>query len=362
MTSILGQRIHQARLAADLTLEALGQQLEVSKAAIQKYEKGKATPDSSKLLKIAKACGVRIEYFFRKSTVTLSNVEFRKHSTFGKKRSDAVQIRVAELIEKRVELLNAFPELPIPHFTVPDCVPHQVGKLDEIEDIAEGVRHAWELGLNPIADLTAELEPLGLLVMAIDVDHKAFSGMTAIAMTADEQYYPVIVVSSRWPGDRQRFTLAHELAHVIFANRLADEVNEEKACDRFAGAFLAPRESVIKELGTQRKRLEPQELYHLKHEYGLSMAGWVMRAFQCGVIHDEIREATMRMFSARRWRTNEPGESLANETPSLFEQLVYRALAEDLISEAKAAELLGIPRMRFYRERFMEPADAVTDQ
>ena len=62
---MLGQRIHQARLAADLTLEALGQQLEVSKAAIQKYEKGKATPDSSKLLKIAKACGVRTEYLYK---------------------------------------------------------------------------------------------------------------------------------------------------------------------------------------------------------------------------------------------------------------------------------------------------------
>lgn len=70
----------------------------------------------------------------------------------------------------------------------------------------------------------------------------------------------------------------------------------------------------------------------------------------------------MRMFSARGWRTNEPGEVLPNEAPSLFEQLVYRALAEDLISEAKAAELLGIPRMRFYRERLMESADAVTHQ
>lgn len=359
---MLGQRIHQARLAADLTLEALGQQLEVSKAAIQKYEKGKATPDSSKLLKIAQACGVRTEYFFRKSTVTLSNVEFRKRSTFGKKRSDAVQIRITELIEKRVELLNAFPELPIPRFAVPACVPPRVEDLDEIESIAEGVRHAWELGLNPIADLTAELEPLGLLVMAIDVDHKAFSGMTATATTADGQYYPVIVVSSRWPGDRQRFTLAHELAHVLLAGRLVGGANEEKACDRFAGAFLAPRDSVIKELGAQRKRLEPQELYHLKHEYGLSMTGWVMRAFQCGVIHNEVREAAMRMFSARGWRTNEPGEPLPNEAPSLFEQLVYRALAEDLVSEAKAAELLGIPRMRFYRERLMESTDVVTHQ
>lgn len=92
---MLGQRIHQARLAAGLTLEALGQQLGVTKAAVQKYEKGAVTPDSAKLLKIAKACGVRTEYFFRKESVDLTKVEFRKTSTFGVKRAQAVQIRVA---------------------------------------------------------------------------------------------------------------------------------------------------------------------------------------------------------------------------------------------------------------------------
>lgn len=359
---MLGQRIHQARLAADLTLDALGQQLGVTKTAIQKYEQGKVTPDSSKLLKIARACGVRTEYFFRKSKVSLSNVEFRRRSKFGKKRSDAVQIRVAEMIEKRVALLDAFPELPISRFVVPECVPQTIDNLGEIEEISDGIRHEWELGLNPIQDLTAELESLGVLVLPVDVEHEAFLGMTAVATTSENQCYPVIAVSSRWPGDRQRFTLAHELAHILFAGRIAEGVDEEKACDYFAGAFLAPRESVIKEFGTQRKRLEPQELYHLKHEYGLSMKGWVIRAFQCGVIYDGLREGMMRMFSSRGWNTNEPGEALPNEAPSLFEQLVYRALAEDLISEAKAAGLLGIPRMQFYQQRFMESADAVTNQ
>lgn len=359
---MLGQRIHQARLAAGLTLEALGRQLGVTKAAIQKYEKGAVTPDSTKLLKLAKACGVRAEYFFRKSTVTLSNVEFRRNNAFGKKRGESVQLRVAEMVEKRIQLLNTYPESPIPRFEIPDCIPDQIADFEAIESIADGVRRAWELGLNPIADLTAELEPLGLLVMAVDEEHRAFSGMTATATTADGKRYPVIAVSSRWPGDRQRFTLAHELAHVLFANRLADTLNEEKACDRFAGAFLVPQEAVVKELGNQRKRLELQELYHLKHEYGLSMRGWVIRAAQCGVIYERLRDSLMRMFSSKGWNTQEPGEALPKETPSLFEQLVYRALAEDLVSEAKAAELLGISRMRFYQERLMESADAVADQ
>lgn len=356
---MLGQRIHQARLAAGLTLEALGQRLGVSKAAVQKYEKGAVTPDSAKLLAIAGACGLRTEYFFRTATVRLTDVEFRKNHDLGRKREEAVRIRVAEGVEKRIELLNAFPESPISRFSVPQGVPDQV---TDLEAVAEEVRRAWSLGLNPIGDLTDTLETLGFLVLAVDVDHKAFSGMTATAVAADGQEYPVIAVSTSWPGDRQRFTLAHELAHVLLAGRVADGIDEEKACDRLAGAFLVPQAAVIHELGERRHRLEPRELHRLKHEYGLSMRGWAMRALQCEIIPHAYFQSLMRLFSSRGWNRREPGEPLASESPKLFEQLVYRALAEQLISEAKAAELLGIPRMQFYRERCMEPRDAAADQ
>lgn len=359
---MLGQRIYQARMAAGLTLEALGKCLGVTKTAIQKYEKGKTTPDSAKLLKIARACGVRTEYFFRTQAVELEDVEFRKRSTFGKKRQQAVQIRVAEMVEKRLELLNVFPEPPISLFTVPACVPERIDDLDALEEVTNQFRHHWDLGLNPISDLTDTLESLGILVMAIDFDAQGFVGMTATAHTVDGRRYSVIAVSSQWPGDRQRFTLAHELAHLLLAGRLGEEVDEEKACDRFAGAFLVPREAVVQELGEGRRYLEPRELYHLKHEYGLAMRAWVIRALQCGVITRVAYEMLMRRFSAERWVTNEPGEPYPTEMPVLFEQLVYRALGEELISEAKAASLLGIPRMQFYRERMMELPDAAVNQ
>ena len=94
-----------------------------------------------------------------------------------------------------------------------------------------------KLGLNPIADLTDTLEGLGLLVIVVDRRESGFSGLTAQARTEDGREYPVVAVSQRWPGDRQRFTLAHELGHLLLDGRLADDLNEEKAADRFAGAF-----------------------------------------------------------------------------------------------------------------------------
>ncbi|MCW2314328.1 helix-turn-helix domain-containing protein [Rhodoferax antarcticus] len=359
---MIANRIRQARLAAGLTLDALGEKVGVSHTAIQKYEKGLLTPSSSQLLKLARACGIRTEYFFRTHTVELLQPEFRKLSSFGKTAQDALKLKVIELVEKRVELLGAFPESPLFAFEPPNGLPECIESVDEIEAFSDQIRNAWQLGMNPIADLTGTLEAVGLLVIVVEEENPKFSGLTAKARTQDGREYPVVAVSTRWPGDRQRFTLAHELGHLLLEGRLADGVNEEKACDRFAGAFLAPKVAVLHMLGQPRHALEWQELYVLKHEFGLSMAGWLQRAKQCGVITEAAHLSMFKRFSARGWRTNEPGDPLPQEQPRLFDQLVYRALAEQYITEGKAAELLGIPMMRFHKERQLESPDAIAYQ
>lgn len=359
---MIADRIRQARLAAGLTLGALGEKVGVSHTAIQKYEKGLLTPSSSQLLKLARACDIRTEYFFRTNMVELLQPEFRKTASFGKTAQEALKIKVVELVEKRVELLGAFPELPLMAFAPPAALPDCIATLDEIETFSDQTRNAWQLGMNPIADLTDTLEGLGLLVIVVDEENPGFSGLTAKAHTGDGRQFPIVAVSKRWPGDRQRFTLAHELGHLLVEGRLADGIDEEKACDRFAGTFLAPCVAVRQLLGRRRHALEWQELYVLKHEFGLSMAGWLQRAKQCGVITDTAHLSMFKRFSAKGWRKNEPGDPLPKEHPRLFDQLVYRALAEQYISEGKAAELLGIPMMRFHKERQLESSDAVAHQ
>lgn len=359
---MIGTRIRQARLAAGLTLAGLGGKVGVSHTAVQKYEQGDITPSSSQLLKLAQACGVRTEYFLRTQGLQLDGVEFRRKTTFGKTAQEALQIRVLEMLERRIQLLGYFPDSPLLQFKPPAGLPTQVRTLQALEAFADQVREAWKLGGDPIGDLTDTLETLGLLVVIVDEEHAGFSGLTATARTPQGQAFPVVAVSSRWHGDRQRFTLAHELGHLLLAGRLARTLDEEKACDRFAGAFLAPMATVKLMLGSSRQSIEWQELYALKHEFGLSMAGWLMRAVQCGVISESDHLALWKRFSARGWRTGEPGEPCPRERTRLFEQLVYRALGERYIPESKAAELLGLPLMRFHKARQLELPHAAPDQ
>jgi len=355
---MIGNRIRQARLAAGLTLDALGAQVGVTHTAIQKYEKGTMTPPSSQLLKLARACGIRVEYFFRTHDVELQEPEFRRLSSFGKTAQQALKIKVVDLLEKRVELLGFFPESPIPQFESPAVLPQHINAPEELEAFADQVRDAWKLGLSPIGDLTDTLETLGLLVIVVDEDNPGFSGLAATARASNGRTYPIVAVSSQWPGDRQRFTLAHEIGRLLLAGRLGAEISEEKACDRFAGAFLAPKAAVLQNLGQNRRHIEWRELYALKHAFGLSMVGWLLRAKQCNVITVATYLSLLKLFSAKSWRKREPGDPVACEIPRLFEQLVHRALGEQYVSESKAAELLGIPAMRFHAERQLEQVDA----
>lgn len=68
----------------------------------------------------------------------------------------------------------------------------------------------------------------------------------------------------------------------------------------------------------------------------------VTRAKLCKVVPDRVANDFYIQASSHGWRTNEPSR-IEKETPSLFEQLVYRAISENDISMQRGAELLRIP-------------------
>lgn len=355
---MIGERLLRARKAAGLSLRALAELVDVSQTAINKYEKGELTPSSGQLLKLAKALGVRTEYFLRSTTLQLEGVEYRKRSSTPQKFLDQIAVDVTDQAERWIELLGLYPQPPISKFMLPDGLPAAVDRDEQIEAVAEIVRDKWGLGTNPIPDLIDTLESRGVMVIVTAIDGCAkFDGLAA---SADGM--PVIVVAKEWPGDRQRFTLAHELGHLLLHGRLAEGLDEEKACNHFAGAFLLPKQEVIKQIGPHRNALEVRELYMLKQEFGISMLGALFRIKQAGIISETICKNWFMEFSKRGWRKTEPGDKYRPEDTYLFEGLVYRALAEEYIGESKAAELLKISLTRFKSERKLEGSNAATDQ
>lgn len=339
-------------------MQALADQVGVSATMINKYEKDKSNPGSKILIQLSKALGIRSEYFFRPVNVQLQGVEYRKRASTPQKLLHRIEADVLDQAERWQMLANLYPDFPLPQFELPTGLPASVASVEAVDKVAYRVRDAWDLGRNPIPDLIEMLEARGILVILTGVDDlNKFDGLQATVAGK-----PFIVVSSHWPGDRQRFTLAHELGHLILHGRLEPTVDEEKACNRFASAFLLPETGLRLQLGGQRHNLEAKELYILKHEYGISMAACLYRAADLGIISERLRQRDFIRFRQRGWHKKEPGDPYPKEESQLYAQLVYRALGEGIISESKAAELLKTPLMQFHRERNLEPFDAVVGQ
>jgi Zn-dependent peptidase ImmA (M78 family)/DNA-binding XRE family transcriptional regulator len=356
---MIGARIKQARLAAGLSLRDLAAQADVSAMAVSKYEREEIAPSSDVLQALAKALGVRVEYFFRQHEVALQAIEYRKHHDMPEKEKNRILADVRDQLERWLALEEFIPTSWATQFRLPEGLPSKVASLDEIEAVASALRNAWKLGRGAIPALvdTLELHGIKVFATAFDGDRK-FDGLSA---TANGKPVIIVVGGEHQPGDRQRFTLAHELGHLILKARLAKNLDEEKACNRFAGAFLAPKENVEKMLGRTRTWLEPRELQLLKEEWGLSMGSWVLRARDLGILSAANTAEVLAHFRAHGWERREPDPQLPREESRGFEQLIYRALAEDMIGESKAAELLGLPLADFAARRNMEaPPDAAS--
>jgi Zn-dependent peptidase ImmA (M78 family) len=159
---------------------------------------------------------------------------------------------------------------------------------------------------------------------------------------------PVIVVNNQFSLERRRLTLAHELAHRLIDTDSLSEKDEEKAATLFAGAFLMPRDHLLREVGKQRSAFGYKEIIDLKRLYRVSGVALLMRFRQLDVISESTLIYAFQSV-ARGWRTEEPEELEGprergrRERALRFERLCYRALAEGLISLPKASELLRLP-------------------
>ncbi len=341
----IGERIKLARKKAGLTQQELADRVgDLTKQSISKYETGKSIPSSGVLLRLGKALDVTIDFLIRPSALTLDAAKFRKRANVRARDLARIEADVIDVLERQLTLERIVGDQPR-HYDGPRGIP--VVTLEDAEHAAMQLREQWSLGIDPIADLTNLLEDHSVRILIIE-QTKGFDGVQDWI----QGEIPVIVVAAGAMGDRQRFTMAHELGHLILAtDRAQGKRFREKAADRFAGAFLIPRKAVLACLGEKRTRLSRRELHTFKHLYGASMQCWMHRAYDCGVIDEKLYVNMCKYARKDRWQDGEPGTQVKSETPQLFSQLLERALAEAYISESRAAELAGESLLKFRQSR-----------
>jgi len=339
--NIFATRLKLARKKAGMSLQELSNALEnvVSKQALSKYEVGEMNPTSEVLLAISKTLNVKPDFFLKQNQLVLGEILFRKRAALSKKIEESIVEKARDYVERCLEIENILGikndfKNPLRNFKVKD--------KSDVEKAAEKLREVWELGNNPISNIVEMLELKGVKVFLIE-EADEFDGFAAF--TTDG--IPVVVVNTKDRSiERIRFTIIHELAHLFL--QFDDTIKQngklvEVLCHRFSSCFLIPTPMLLKMIGgPKRSYIAINELISIKESYGISLRALVYGLKEYEVITESYYQRWMIYMSKQFGSKNEPGHYQGKEKGKLFEQLVSRAVSEELISLSKAAALCNM--------------------
>lgn len=321
----------QTQLAAEVTEAARrGGGEPLTSAAVSQFEKAQAKPTQARVEALAAALRFPVSFFAAGPVATSTAGEgldefdlsghfraLRSVTARGRRSSLALTHLVRDVtaeLGRHVQLPAVaveFVGVPIGADTIP--VTAGAGWDDPIEAIAEHVRAQWAISAGPLPDVIRTLEQHGV----VTARHEAVQS-PVYAFSAAFFDHPVLILGTNGSKkDRDRFSSAHELAHLVMhrgTQALAPRIVEDQA-HRFAAAFLMPRHDII---GDLRDGLDWPRFQALKHKWGTSMSSLVRRARSLNTISDSTYQHAMRTMEVRGWLTREPGDLGAPESPRLL--------------------------------------------
>ena len=347
MNQLFAERFKSARLLNGLSLQDLADKLntKISRQSLHKYEKGEVIPDSEMIGYLCEALNVKPDFFFRETKVELGVVEFRKLQKLPSKEQNKVIEITRDILARYLELEEIIGIET--KFNNPLKGLKTISSLEDVEEASIRVREEWDLGLDPISNTIELLEDNHIKVVVVNSED-AFDGL----QTWVNGNIPVIAInrSHLKSTDRIRFTVLHELGHLLMPLEGLEEKIKERYCHQFAAAMLFPKDTAEKELGATRKKLFVQELGALKQQYGISIQALVYRAKDLGIISETYVRQFMFLMVHNNWKAIEPIQYTGVEESQRFNQLLFRALAEDLISMNKAAVLNNQSLIEFRKQ------------
>ena len=298
--------------------------------------------------RLLKATGLPTSFFAAHDVIDPDRVLFRRRRTAPSRTTKRAKRMFAELFRVSAALMESSRQ-PVPNLPIVPFGERIDGVLseDRIETAAQAARDS--LGLKaegPVASVLRALErahvPGAPIVFDDDPEERPAHdiGHDGISERLSDGRAVIAYFPSR--GDRQRFTLAHELGHLILHHdrEHLDDSTAESEADRFAGAFLVPVGTAQRVLN---RRLDLRDYARAKAELGVSIQALVQRAFALDFMDESRRTSLFKQLSARGWRREEP-VTVRAEQPLLLPKLLAHRYGPELSYRGRVSEL-GLPPM-----------------
>lgn len=294
------KQVTLAREYRGYTQSALAAKIKgLSQANLSKYEKGINTLSENTLNDLIEFLEFPKSFYSKNIFSNVKSAHYREKSGIQKKERISIECSykfIGDIVDQMAKSLD-FPEFKFEQMNVEDG-------YTPIE-IAKNVRRKLKLEYDePIKDINKILESNGIIVYELKAFDK-FDGVSFFTQNGT----PLIVINSEFPNDRKRFTLAHELGHIIMHTAFPipsfrDNKTIEKEANNFASEFLMPEIAIKNSL----KKLKLSYLSDLSKYWLTSMYAILYRALNLGCIDQGkfvyLRTELSRMGGLKKSMTN----------------------------------------------------------
>ena len=212
-TALTGERVRSVRQLFGISQIDLALAASVSQSMISQVENGTREASEDLIQAISEATATPRSFFdIMPPDIPLGTLRFRKLSSARQSDTKRVKTLFDEAFRVVADLLEGV-DYPVPN------LPVAIGELshDELERLADRTREALQLDADdPIKHLTRACERAGIAVVPItlpnaDEDETETVGHFGVSCWPSRDEPALIGYFSGGPGDRHRYTIAHEL-------------------------------------------------------------------------------------------------------------------------------------------------------
>jgi len=315
---IFGERIRQAREICGFTQTELAKRIGVKQAAVAQYERGQIMPSDEALRTLAKETGFLTTFFEQEPSniFTPGTLSFRARNTLTKKDHDMAYQSASsmfDLIAKSEKVIG----LPMP----------RLPRITDLNNNPSGAAKITRTSLGiapeiPIKNLTRTLEKNGIIILKLPIFLAKLDAFSTWVKTGIER--PVIVFVSGKQPDRVRFSMSHELGHLVIHQPLKGQYKIiENEANTFAGEFLLPENAIRNEIVPP---ITLSSIAKLKPRWGVSIQALISRAYELNIISNRQYRYLFEQLSARNWRTKEPDNlDIQPEIPIMYRKIIELA-------------------------------------
>lgn len=331
-------RLKQARESRGFTKVELAELVGVTRQSISQYEMGKITPSEGVLNELSYILKYPVDFFRKEISNSTSDsiVFFRSGKTTTKKNRLAASHKIDIFVDIH-EFLSKYIEFPKMNLPKIDYAGNGIEPISNelIEEYAQTLREHWQLGNLPIPNLTNVAQKNGIILSRMNI---RLSKIDAFSVVKNDVPFLFLGGSSD-SNARVRFDIAHELGHLLmhvdyfdesdfFENPTMNNILEDEA-NRFAGAFLLPKDSFTSDVLSTSL----DHFINLKKKWLASISSMIYRCANLEIFtENQIKYLKDQMTFRKYWRNEPLDKTIPVETPFAEKQAIELLLEHNILT------------------------------